>query len=561
MRFCKQSYSTICLSFIISVLLSIPLHAQQSEVETYFSERDYNKVIKILTEKQATDELSFREYYLLSRSYGRTKQFGNGYILSSEMVKKANQQNDTLNLLKAFNLKAEHITDLYKIKEGVKFCDSITPFFRKKDSVEFMRLCFKCGMLYNYDSQPEKAYKAYKSITLEKYTKLSLYTNNIAIILLRLKKYDEALFFLKKSLQSHKKRANFDNPDLNVNYNNIAAVYLTKGNLYLAKTYLDSAYSSVRESSRLSSKKEIFNNYFKINYLSGNSKNAQRYLDSLMILNEALLDTRIKEKILSVEAANKKEKLLIKRVSYVDNELKITKEKILIGMLILLILILVFIVLVFLLKNRNIQSLYKNMLLHQRLSWAKLSPEYIDNSLNTIQKMITTKHPKSTLYISKFSKMLRTILENSRKPLVVIKDEINSLTYFLQVQQIAYETNFKFSINIDDELIDSEIQIPPMLIQPYIDAIIKNYHLKNTQEAIITIHFSYLDEVLQCLITDTATNKKDYLIIFSELKEKTKEILNLFSRKLNSPSRLVLESNSEETTKIIIKLPHQKEDS
>ena len=80
-------------------------------VESSFEEGDFDCVISMLTEKQGTSELSFREYFLLSRSYVRERQFNNGYVLTTEMIAKASQKKDTINVLKALNLKTEHILD------------------------------------------------------------------------------------------------------------------------------------------------------------------------------------------------------------------------------------------------------------------------------------------------------------------------------------------------------------------------------------------------------------------------------------------------------------------
>ncbi len=564
----QTTYLNIVLFLFLYTLGSSILWSQTNKntTELLFKQREYDSVISILTKKQASNELSFKEYFWLSRSYGRTRQFGNGYVLSSEMIQKASEKKDAANLLKAFNLKAEHLIDLYRIDEGVKFCDSITPFFKKKDSIEFMKLCFKCGMLYHHNLQGQKAYNSYKKITKKEYQNLSIYSNNFAIILLQLKKYDEAIFYLKKSLESHRNRQEKYYADLNVKYNNIGSAYTKKGDWKLAKIYLDSAYNNLSPDSRLTSKRGIFENFYTLHKLNGNTNIAISSLDSIYQINEALLQKRIKEKILSIEAANKNENRLIKKVKYIDDKLTESKSEILKGTLALFTLIFILIIAVLFFKYRIMQSSYKNVLMNQRLNWTKLKPEYLSDSLLTMKGMINNKNPKSVQYISKFSKLLRLILESSRKPLILLIDEINTIKYYLEIQQLEVENSFDYKIHINNELKDKDIYIPPMLVQPFIEQAIINCNTKETENPIIEIKLSYFKETLNCVITDNGIeskeNEKQLLEKKIDTYIKSKELLKIFSKRLNIASDLHIENvnSGYAGNKITLILPHKNEE-
>ena len=532
-------------------------------LDTLFKQKSYKKIINILSKKKIEDTLSFNEYILLSRSYGRIRKFVTGAVLTEEMISKALKQRDSANLLEALNLKAEHMIDLNQMEKGVRFCDSITPFFKKRDSSIFMRLCFKCGLFYKYNGQLKKAYNTYKKITQEKYRKLSLFKNNFGIILLDMEKYDEAINLIKESLELSKKEIPAA-ASLNVNYNNIANIYLRKKEYKKAEKYLDSAYSSLNERSRESSKKTIFSNYFDLYNVQGKTEMTFRFLDSMFRTNEKLLKNRVEEKVLSIEAANRKENTLVKRVIYVGDELKQTKKNILKGTLVLLSFIFILMLLVFFFKYRNIQSSYKKIVINQKLGGIKLNPNNISGSLTVMQNMIDTKNPKTVVFISRFSKLLRSVLEISRKTLIPLTEEVNSLKYYLQVQELEKNSNFKFNINVDSELEFINPFIPPMLIQPYLEHIISQYKDVKEEELKIEVTFTFENQQLSCMIKDNKEKDAYFRKEVMQEIEKTREVLKVFSKKLNMFSDIILNNrnvNNIEGTCININIPYKTEEA
>lgn len=529
---------------------------ESENLDSLFKKRFFKKIINVLTKKGEKENLTYREYILLSRSYGRVQNFGNGYVLAEEMIQKAQEEKDTANLLEGLNLKAEHITDLRQIDKGVKFCDSITPFFRKKDSVLFMSLCFKCGVLYKYDNQLEKAYNSYKKITLKKYRKLSIFKNNFAIILMDLKKYDEAITYLNESIKLNKKE------DLSpvVQYSNIASIYLRTKKYDKVKVFLDSAYNALNQNSRQSTKKTIFDNYFTLFRLQGAEEEAFKFLDSIYIVNENLLNKRIEERLQSIEVANERENRLIKKVKYVGDELTTTKKNILQGTLFLLFLVFGLILLFFFFKYRGIQTSYKKVLINQKIGQIKLNPDSISHSLQVMQNMIETKNTKTVIFISRFSKLLRSVLESSRKTLISISEEKNILKHYLQVQELENESKFTYSINIDSELEFLNLLIPPMLIQTYLKHSLKRVDKEKDEGLNLKIDFIFKNDELSCVIKNNFKRNEAFNKLMDEEIEKTNEVLKIFSKKLNVPSSITINFHDEDDvheTNINIILPYK----
>ena len=111
----------------------------------------------------------------------------------------------------------------------------------------------------------------------------------------------------------------------------------------------------------------------------------------------------------------------------------------------------------------------------------QMNPHFIFNSLNSIQHFITTKEKEEALnYLSKFSKLIRKILENSRENTVSLSNEIQLLELYIQLEQLRFGGKFDYHIVIDQQIDMENTEIPPLLIQPYIEnAILHGLICKN----------------------------------------------------------------------------------
>jgi ligand-binding sensor domain-containing protein len=100
---------------------------------------------------------------------------------------------------------------------------------------------------------------------------------------------------------------------------------------------------------------------------------------------------------------------------------------------------------------------------------AQMNPHFLFNSLNSIRLFILKNEVDSAEnYIAKFSKLLRMILNHSRQDMITVYDEIQSLKLYLEFERLRFDKDFDFDLQIDgQEVLDC--QIPPMIIQPFIE--------------------------------------------------------------------------------------------
>jgi len=133
---------------------------------------------------------------------------------------------------------------------------------------------------------------------------------------------------------------------------------------------------------------------------------------------------------------------------------------------------------------------------------AQMNPHFIFNSLNSIKEMILEDEKQNaSRYLSKFAQLIRTSLEQSRQTFISVKQCIDHLRQYLEMEKIRFD-GFSYSILSDNELAIDEIQMAPMLIQPLVENAIWHGLQNKDGEKKLSIRFSSSGEQLICAIED-----------------------------------------------------------
>lgn len=108
--------------------------------------------------------------------------------------------------------------------------------------------------------------------------------------------------------------------------------------------------------------------------------------------------------------------------------------------------------------------------LEQKTLRLQMNPHFIFNALNAIQNLIRKQDNKSARYsLSKFSKLMREILDASRADLIPLSQEISMLEHYLSIEKITRAESFNYHIHVGEGVDVEEEGIPPMLIQPFLE--------------------------------------------------------------------------------------------
>ena len=121
-------------------------------------------------------------------------------------------------------------------------------------------------------------------------------------------------------------------------------------------------------------------------------------------------------------------------------------------------------------KNHKIKQNLQFSELTQKLLLMQLNPHFLFNALNGIQYFIKKNDTKkSTRYITNFSGLMRNILENSVEKFISIKEDHDTISDFLALQQLVHNNSFEYQVEIDENLDGANTAIPPMFTQPFVE--------------------------------------------------------------------------------------------
>lgn len=123
-------------------------------------------------------------------------------------------------------------------------------------------------------------------------------------------------------------------------------------------------------------------------------------------------------------------------------------------------------------RHEEIKASYNKTInqLEMKALRAQMNPHFLFNSLNSIRYYILKEDmDNASEYITKFSKLLRMILRNSRQNQISLRDEVQTLTIYVDFEKMRFSDSFEYSIFIDESLNQDEIQIQPMTIQPFVE--------------------------------------------------------------------------------------------
>ncbi len=151
---------------------------------------------------------------------------------------------------------------------------------------------------------------------------------------------------------------------------------------------------------------------------------------------------------------------------------------------------------------------------------SQMNPHFIFNALNSIKKFVVANEALSAeKYLSKFSKLIRSILDNSQSGIVTIEKEIQLLTLYLDLEQLRFGHRLSYQIEVADDIAIRDITIPSMLIQPFVENAILHGIMHKESGGQVLISFKNTKDDIKISIEDNGvgrTQSNEYKSEFSE---------------------------------------------
>lgn len=195
-------------------------------------------------------------------------------------------------------------------------------------------------------------------------------------------------------------------------------------------------------------------------------------------------------------------------------------------------------------KNKALIKNQKDILKSKsKLLGTHLNPHFIFNAMNSIQYYALNKDTEQVInFTSNFSRLMRSVLNNSLHLYIPLEEEIRFLEEYLKLEQDRLQNKFSYTISVAAEIDPGEIRIPPMLLQPYVENTIVHGIGHLDKGGVIEINFTKQRDLICCCIKDNgigrtaasqlkAKHKTDHKSLGTELTESRLNTLQKLSDK------------------------------
>lgn len=309
------------------------------------------------------------------------------------------------------------------------------------------------------------------------YTKLeAMAYSNLGLVYEKQGRYDQAIHVIKKGLDIVKELGNPESETKNLR--SLGSIYKKQKKYKLALEYLN-------ESEKISEKIKLISEYYdlykeksEVYEALKDYENSLKYYHKYSMIKDSIFSEEKNRQITEIETkyqTEKKEKELI-QLSDENGKQKLVILKnryFLYGLIALIIIILLFGILLF--RTNKIKSRQKTLELEQKLFRSQMNPHFIFNSLASIQFYITKNKPvEAGAYLSDFAKLMRLVIENSRKEYISLEQDIETMKCYIQMQALRFEYQFSHMFEVDPNLQTDDVLIPPMLTQPFIENVLEH---------------------------------------------------------------------------------------
>ncbi len=184
-------------------------------------------------------------------------------------------------------------------------------------------------------------------------------------------------------------------------------------------------------------------------------------------------------------------------------------------------------------KNGKQQKFANNLLALKSLR-TQMNPHFIFNALNSVNSFIAVNDERAAnRYLSDFSQLMRSVLENSEQDFISLEKEIELLKLYVKLEHFRFKDKFDYTLTIDPKIQLETFVIPPMLLQPYVENAVWHGLRYKKQKGTLTIDFKQVNsETLQITIEDNGIGRKKSKELKTEnqKKQRSKGMSNIKKR-------------------------------
>ncbi|MEM7368156.1 MAG: histidine kinase [Bacteroidota bacterium] len=159
---------------------------------------------------------------------------------------------------------------------------------------------------------------------------------------------------------------------------------------------------------------------------------------------------------------------------------------------------------------------------------SQMNPHFIFNSLNSIDYyIIKNETAKASDYLNQFSRLIRLILQNSRSEYINLTNELEALKLYMDMERLRFKNRFEYEFLLDPQLSIDMVEIPPMLLQPYVENAIWHGLMHKQGSGKIRVSIHQLDTQLRCVIEDDGIGREKAQTLKSSYTRKKKASIGM----------------------------------
>ncbi len=462
----------------------------------YFYMSDYKKSVENLLKsarikEKIGDKSSLLSTYInIGSIYQVSEDFENALIYYDKTLELAEDLDEFYMQTSALNNKALVYQELNKKEQAIEAFKQAISIARTHHFQRNLYVALgNTGMIYASENKHAEAIKTYEqALKLKKESgdkrEMAKTLVNIGESLLKLNKPQQAIVRFRESLE-------------------------------LSKS-IDDLYTQFEASIGLSDALKA----------SGKYKEALRYYELYSQTKDSVYNIESRQEIaaLQTQYETEKKEAQIKELQQAQEirdlrihkqESELTKQRLLFGSVAIVLILAIFIGILLFSRYRIKQQSLRNKIekkkieIEQRLLRSQINPHFIFNALNSIQSFMAVNNTMSGLsYLSKFARLMRLILENSRMPYVGLDTEIESLKLNLELEKMRFEDRFDFRIDIDETIETEFIRIPPMVAQPFVENVVLHAFPDKISGGLIELKYELKNKMLRCIIRDNGIGRE-----------------------------------------------------
>ncbi len=360
---------------------------------------------------------------------------------------------------------------------------------------------------------------AYKLALARSYYPIMLYSIRILGDIYQAKGDDErALAYYREYVPDYVKYKE-QNRDLGFVFSNMAKIFQKKGEMDSLVFYAKKSFSNAQQ---YSDEQNLFNAATLLSqYYDG--RDDHEAFSYLQIASQAKDSMRSSDKIKQAQVLSFNEQVREKEQQEAD-----VKETARNRMIIMIAAILVAIISSLIwYRIRQLRLKYKTILeqkeaeklkvkyekqlleLEARALRAQMNPHFIFNCMNSIKALVQQKEEdKAVTYLTTFSKLIRTIFQNSDKREITLFDEIETCKLYTQLESMRFGNKFSYHFNIDETIDLKSMQVPALIIQPFIENAIWHGIMPKEEGGTLSVTILKNDDIISCIIDDDGVGRE-----------------------------------------------------